>query len=129
MTSFYTYGTKPPMVENPGIGVVRQFSNNYLLGDEDSVFITGHANIRMGQRKITPREAVQTISTGFYVEYQNVGNQPRKSDCTVFYSGHEKKILSVNTIADIGKQRIVLITVEHFDENIWRVKDSYVERK
>lgn len=129
MTNINTYGTRPPMNENQGIKMVRNLANDYLLGNLGSVFITSHANIRMGQRKILPDEAIGTISSGFYVEYQNVKGNPKKSDCTVFYSGHSTQILSVNTIADIIERRITLVTVEHFDEKVWKVVGDYIERK
>lgn len=129
MTSFYTYGTQPPMPENQGINVVRNFANDYLNGNLDSVYITEHANIQMGKRKISALKAVEIIAKGYYVEFQDVKNQHGKTNCTVFYSGHIEKILSVNTLADLGKNSITLITVEHRKDEIWKEKGNYVERK
>ncbi|BBM19730.1 hypothetical protein G15_3411 [Enterococcus avium] len=129
MTSFYTYGTKPPMAENPGINVVRNFANDYLNGKQESVYITEHAANQMGKRKILTQKAVEIIANGYFVEYQDVKNKPGKTNCTVFYSGHIEKVLSVNTLADLGKNSITLVTVEHRNDEIWEEKGNYVERK
>lgn len=129
MTTMYTYGTKPPMDEYPGIRAIRFIADDYLNGNMNSVFITSHANQRMGERKILPNLAIESISKGFYVEYQDVKGKQEKSDCTVFYSGHDDQILSVNTIADLRNQIIKLVTVENLDTSVWNIVGDYVERK
>lgn len=46
-----------------------------------------------------------------------------------FYSGHESQICSVNSVADVSKEIITLITVEHMDDDKWDICDDYVVRK
>lgn len=127
--SKYIYGTKPPMSEMPEINIVRGFAKRYLEGEEEGILITDHAFKQSGIRKIPIIKAIEVISNDYFVEYQKVPVKSKKLDCTVFYSGHADEICSVNTVKDIGRELIVLVTVENMDKDIWKVTGDYITRK
>lgn len=128
-TGTYTYGTKPPMEEMPEIGLVRNFATQHLDGEGSHVHVTQHALVQASKRKIKIRKAIEIISGGYFVEYQEVPPQKKKPDATVFYDGHASKIISINSVADLTNQLISLITVEHRDDSKWNVNGKYITRK
>ena len=127
--SNYVYGTKPPMPEITEINIVRRFAKRYLEGEKEGIMITDHAFTQSGIRKIPIKKAIEVISNDYFVEYQKVPVNSKKLDCTVFYSGHHDEICSVNTVKDIGRELIILVTVENMDSDIWDVTGDYITRK
>ncbi len=128
----YIYGTKPDTDKHVEIKVIRNIASKFI-NDPDCVFISKHAFSQMGQRNISLTESINVIAEGFFVEYQPVPDTKKNRfgffDATVFYSGHESQICSVNSVADLSKEIITLITVEHMDDDKWDICDDYVVRK
>lgn len=127
--SNYVYGTKPPTSEMPEINIIRGFAQRYLEGEEDGILITPHAFQQSGIRRIPLRKAIEVISNDYFVEYQRVPINSNKLDCTVFYSGHTDEVCSVNTVKDIGRNLIILVTVENMDRDVWNITGDYITRK
>lgn len=123
----FSYGTLHTDSERPEIKVIRNLAKDYLENDnDDAVFTTNHALERSSQRKIPIETAIETISTQYFVEYQQ---NNIKQDKTLFYDGHPTKIIAVNSVADLHLTKITLITVEHRDDTKWNIKGPYIERK